>query len=504
MLAPGELQDARALACGRRALSQLRELAREAPELVPSRPEELARALAPVELWPERGPVPGAVAVVDPLALRARRVRALFVCGMQEGVFPARARPHPLFAEEERGRLAQASGLLLDRQPDQLAAERYLFYAAVSRPEEQLVLSWHVGDDDGQPTSRSLFVDDVCDLFGGEDLLAQRRRRALGAVDAPPAAAAPVVARRGPHTLRDERLLGELRERVWSASSLERWLGCPVAWYVERMLAPADFEPEAEPLARGGLAHDALRDTLEGLRAATGSARVTEAALPLALELLRASLLEHEGSRPLSSSPARRAAIARRLRADLERFLEHVASSEGGLEPAELELGFGFRVGDPGGEDATLPPLELGGGVQIKGRIDRIDATPEGDGVVVDYKSSKVVPAARWRPDGSLQVALYMLAVEQLLGRTVRGGLYQPLSGKLQPRGVVEEEAELPLPTAANDVLPRSEMVDLLAWAGETARAIVSEARGGELRARPASCAYRGGCMFPSICRCER
>ena len=49
----------------------------------------------------------GTVAVLDPLALRARRVRALFLCGLQEGVFPARPRPQPLLAEEERRRLAR-------------------------------------------------------------------------------------------------------------------------------------------------------------------------------------------------------------------------------------------------------------------------------------------------------------------------------------------------------------------------------------------------------------
>ena len=87
------------------------------------------------------------------------------MCALQEGVFPARARPQPFLAEEERRRLAETSGLRLGEHEDALAAERYLLYAAISRPEELLVLSWHVADDDGEPTARSLFVDDVCDLF---------------------------------------------------------------------------------------------------------------------------------------------------------------------------------------------------------------------------------------------------------------------------------------------------------------------------------------------------
>ena len=45
------------------------------------------------------------------------------------------------------------------------------------------MLSWHVADDDGEPTARSLFVDDLCDLFEVR-LSAERLRRPLGAVEA--------------------------------------------------------------------------------------------------------------------------------------------------------------------------------------------------------------------------------------------------------------------------------------------------------------------------------
>ncbi len=182
ILSADELDEAGALAGGRRALGELRELARLSPELAPGTGAELARSLERVELLSGEAPAPGAVAVLDPLALRARRVRILFACRLQEGVFPARARPQPFLAEEERRRLAEVSGLRLGEPQDALAAERYLLYATLSRPEEQLFLSWHVADDDGQATPRSLFVDDVCDLFA-ESLSSRRARRELGAVE---------------------------------------------------------------------------------------------------------------------------------------------------------------------------------------------------------------------------------------------------------------------------------------------------------------------------------
>ena len=187
MSEPHELLEARALAVGGEALDELRELARSAPELAPDA-HELIALLRGLELVVGEEPsgIPQAVAVLDPLALRARRVRALFLCGLQEGVFPAPARAEPYLSAEERRGLAEASGLLADprsvgRPGDALAAERYLLYAAISRPLELLVLSWHTADDDGLPTARSLFVDDVCDLFAG-DPHETRARRALGEV----------------------------------------------------------------------------------------------------------------------------------------------------------------------------------------------------------------------------------------------------------------------------------------------------------------------------------
>ncbi len=202
VLGAGEMDEARALAGGRRALAELRDLSRLAGEAVPDSAAELAQALAGVEVYAGQLPGPGAVAVLDPLSLRARRVRALFASGLQEGVFPEHARPQPLLSEQQRSRIAVASGLRLGEPEDVLASERYLLYAVLSRPQERLALSWHESDDDGGPLSRSLFVDDVCDLF--DDALMERapRRRPLGAVDGPSHEARPRAGEpRGPEPI---------------------------------------------------------------------------------------------------------------------------------------------------------------------------------------------------------------------------------------------------------------------------------------------------------------
>jgi ATP-dependent helicase/DNAse subunit B len=528
LLASDELDEARALVVGRRALEEMGKLARGAPELGADA-AELARALESLEIVSGERAGQGRVAVVDPLALRARRVRALFLIGLQEGVFPSSARPEPLLAEEQRRRLAETSGLRLggSRLGDTLAAERYALYAAVSRPQELLVLSWHAGSDDGVAEARSLFVDDVVDLF--EEGLEERCvRRPLGAVDragvrttaaagdlahGPSRGGARSPALLGP--LNDAELTKELRDHVWSASSLEVWTGCPVKWFVQRMLRAEDLDPEPEPLARGGLAHAALKDTLAGLRERSGSARLTGARLGLAKELLREALHRREAEFPLSAAPERRPGLRRRLEADLERYLEHAAEHESELEPRYLELGFGFEEEQQSDDHLApqmdpnppaLPALDLGDGLRLRGRIDRVDVGAGGaQAVVYDYKGRNAPAAAKWTEQGNVQVALYMRAVEELLGLEAAGGFYQPLSGAdLRARGVLDGESGVEIECVRGEVREHAEVRDLLLEAVATAREAARQAGRGALEPRPRTCAYRGGCMYPTICRCEQ
>ncbi|HEY7836350.1 MAG TPA: PD-(D/E)XK nuclease family protein [Solirubrobacteraceae bacterium] len=505
LLDAGEMDEARALAGGRSALSELRELARVAADAAPGSAGELATVLARVEVNSGELPGPGLVSVIDPLQLRARRVRALFLAGMQEGVFPLRARPHPLLADSQRARLAEGAGLMLGEHSEVLAAERYLLYALLSRPEELLVLSWHETDDDAGPSSRSLFVDDVCDLFD-ESLSEGRARRALGALD-PGAGRATAHAPVPPaRELRDERVLAGLRGRVWSATALERWVGCPVAWFVERLLAPGRLDPDPEPFARGSLAHEALNNTFAALGAETGSTRVTPATLERARLLLHGALATAAPRYVLSTSPERAAAIYRALGADLERYLERAAALSCSLEPRDFELAFGpFEEDEQHGEPSTLPAFELGGGFELRGRIDRIDVGAAGEVVVIDYKGASAPRGDRWLADGKLQMALYMQAAEQLLGARVVGGLYQPLRGEdIKARGAVLAGHQLAEDCVRTDRYEEEDLAELLAAALDAARAAAAEAAGGALEARPATCAYGGGCQFPTICRCER
>ena len=127
VLDAGEESDARAVGALTRALAELEELG-ERPAA-----NELIELLETLELPAGPPAGPGAVVLSDPLAIRARRFRAVLVCGLQENEFPLAPAPEPFLSDELRRELAVCSGLRLRPREDALARERYLFYTSVSR-----------------------------------------------------------------------------------------------------------------------------------------------------------------------------------------------------------------------------------------------------------------------------------------------------------------------------------------------------------------------------------
>jgi ATP-dependent helicase/DNAse subunit B len=495
ILDPAEALDARVAGALRRALDELAAIADADQALWPA-PSVLADALADVEVPAGDRGRRGAVRVTTPLALRARRVRALFLCRVQEGTFPAPPRPDPFLGDAERRALNAASGLRLRLHEEGVDRERYLLYAAVSRPTERLAVSWHAADEDGGPSVPSLFVADVRDVFS-EALWDDRGRRALGAVDGPRGRAVerPIA------PLRDPEVLAALADRpALSASALEAWASCPVRWFVERHLNPEALEPDAEPLRRGGLAHAVLEEVLRTL--CGGGRRLEPDRLPEARAVLDEVLRRHAARRPLSVSPVRARSALRRVEAELWRELERHAHDGGRYVPRHFELGFG------GGRDGDAPAVVLAGGrLALQGRIDRVDVSDDGGrAVVVDYKGRSGGAARdRWAQDGHLQVGLYMLALRELLGVEAVGGLYQPVGARDgHPRGLLLDGGDDGLQAKGADRAGREEFDETLRAVEEAALAAAAQLRAGRLEPRPETCGWKGGgCTYPSICRCE-
>ncbi|GAC1317424.1 MAG: hypothetical protein NVSMB25_05070 [Thermoleophilaceae bacterium] len=503
-----ELDDPRVWTQLQAAISELRGLSASGARLDAQR---VHNELAALEVRLGEDARPDRVQVAAPEAIRARRFEAVFVCGLQEGEFPRSRGSEPFLSDSDRRAIAEAGGPRLVAREDEIDRERHLFYVCCSRAERELFLSARFADEEGTPQVGSFLLEEVRDLFD-ESLGRAEIRRSLADVTWEPelaptevelgralALAGPRREQAEPDGLHDPGALASLAgEHGLSASALEAFADCPVRWLVDRLLRPQELAPDPEPLVRGSYAHAVLEATYRRLHEESGSARVRGPTLALAEQILLEELDAKRAAFPISPREARARTAVRKLEFDLLRHLRREAEADtAGFEPTELELSFG---GD------GLGPLRVGADrVAIRGRIDRVDVRDK-EAIVVDYKSGKNgYPVARWEPDNRLQVALYMLAVRELLGLEPVGGLYVPLADpKGGPRGLLLQGAVAGGAFKKQDLRPREEFEAALERARERVGELAARMRSGEVRPCPETCAWNGGCSHPSICRVEQ
>ena len=465
-----------------------------------------------VPLW--RGPTEGRVRVLSPYRVRAARARHLFAASLQDGEFPGPEVADPLLGEERRRRL----GIRALTRRDPALEERYLFHSCVARPTDRLWLSWRSSDEEGHPTTRSPFVDDVLDLLApnpreAEELVKEVRgldRVVFDPADAPSErslarALAAIAPRRDPllpGPLRAPHVLAELAGRnPVGAGTIEKWIECPYRWFVEHELKPQRLDPEPEPLTTGSIVHEVLERLYREPPGDDGIPRPDDVGgwRERAAELLE-EVAEAKGlatGRPLAGL------AMERMRAQINRLLERESRSETDLRPLLLEAAFGE------GEGFEKPVLQLDD-LSVHGVIDRVDVTPDRRaGIVYDYKTSKsVTPGRKLGEEGKLQLQLYARAIRERWGIEPLGGLYYQLGGPddPRPRGFVAatDEATSGLDLTSTDILDPDEVGNTVQAGVTDARDRAAAMRRGEIDRRPNQGRCPKWCTYQPICRLER
>ena len=499
-------EDARAFDALRGALLQLEGMARDESLSVGIVLDTALGCLARVRVRRE-GTSPGrGVSILTPARARARRFAVVFIVGLVAGEFPARAdRPSLLTEAHRRGLEAVAGGGLVAQKRDD---EEALFVSAISRAWQVLYLSARDADDGGGEVLPSHFWTQAKELLGrGVD---EHEKRSLSdvvfAVENAPApryyrrarAAAGAGGgdyswRRSPASLRDPAVLAELAAGdCFSPSTLESYLSCPFAWFLQRLVGIEDFTQQLDGRIVGNLLHSALSRVYQRIQT-EGRSPLRQEDVSWAFELGRLAVDELAARKDCPGTGAERRVATWRVKQLLRTLLLMEAAWGSRLVTVDTEV----QVGGDGGVDI--------GGVSVRGRVDRIDADPDGGGLfVVDYKSGKVPSSKRIGTEEGLQLPLYLLALgAERTGEIVLGGAYLSPAERKRSGIVLDEHANvLGLPAdglAALRVLPGEEAEELYEAVRATAIRAAEAIRSGAIaplgdRTCPPWCDLRSAC----------
>ena len=240
---------------------------------------------------------------------------------------------------------------------DALAAERYLFYAALSRATERVFLAYRSSDEEGNLALPSPFIADVAELLAA-DWPARRRRRLLADVvwepsraptereharalaDCGTAAGGEPPARR--RVLGAEALSRMRHTEILSAGALEAYSDCPVRWLIERELQPEPLDPQPEPLTRGSLMHDLLERLLRELDGPVTPDTLAGRAGDPGPAAGRAGRRWGRGARGRQPEVVRAGAL-RAIEADLRRYLRPRGAHRRAVAPARARAAVRLR-----------------------------------------------------------------------------------------------------------------------------------------------------------------
>jgi ATP-dependent helicase/DNAse subunit B len=390
------------------------------------------------------------------LHARGLSFRAIALLGLSEGEVPATEREDPFLRESDR-MLLRARGLVLE--PRLRGEEVTLFYEAVTRARERLLLCRPYLADDGQAWGPSPYWRHVQRLVDGgpvrrirpaelsleeaaspQEFLTAAAQAGLSTVpvkDGSPIdegwraalAGAEVVRARlarspaGPY----DGDLGPLTatmavrygpDHIWSSSRLETYAKCALHFYVAHVL---HLEPRTLPqegfdrLILGSIYHQVLEEVYRL------SPPEPLSVLPEVAQEVFAAAPEAYGFRPTPLWEQQQ----REFLGVLEKNVVALEEARAGYEPYAQEPPFGLfgyppltiQQPAPSDEQRASNIQHPVSSIQIRGYIDRVDRAPDGSLRVIDYKAGSSRISARELEEGTrLQLPLYALAVQDALG----------------------------------------------------------------------------------------
>ena len=372
----------------------------------------------------------------------------VFVCGLVERQFPQAHRQDPFFPDDTR-RPLHAAGIRVRTAAEFEQEERALFDSAVTRATMLVTLSYPEVNARGERNLPSVYLDDFI---------------------APPQDAPPVAPRpRFPRELRPPRPIASASLIEWigqntahvSPTSLESYLQCAFQYFARHTLKLETRPPRPDQRLDFRLQGTIVHDVLARWWAEGGD-------IAAIFETMFAEQLEEH------AIPA--GYHTERLRnAMLDDLMAFAADSQW------PRAGFRSRT-----EEKVR--CALSAGIELRGKIDRLDEAPDGRAFVFDYKYSNAQNTKKKLDDERvLQAPLYLMCAAEQFGVRPAGVFYVALKGGVEYVGWSSsgELGSQPMPE------------EWLTSARERAARAVEEIRAGRIDVKPAD---RDACRF---CECR-
>ena len=501
--------------------------------------------LVDLDLYSLHGGDRNCVQVYSVSLAREKEYKIVFTAGLLEKKFPREMREDPILSDWERrllnARREQPIGGQLRERLLRQNVERYLFYLAVTRATEKLILSYPRMDLEGKESLPSYYVEEAVSLFKSGtvpthqqelsrpyaclDEAITRREMELGALaefkhlglqsdSVMVEAAVKELCRDEDSRSRMQKAFYRIQDKITdpkiheldafrtmktSASRLEMYAKCAFRYFSNSVLKLKDPEEDQNIFSRGLILHHVL-DVLfkkseqdpqllkDTSKMESFARREMESALGqyrLVFEKIYKHDLEIEG-------------LWQMLRSFLLSEKERLENAP--LVPRYFELGFGVS-------DADYPAFDVETGrgkISIRGKIDRVDVSPDGtEALVMDYKRTANFESSKLVLGTQLQLPIYLMAVERFLGlRAIgaelysvkdarRSGFYRKdlmhLAGKKRASPMTFEEKDF------NQMLERS-----LLFIQRFAEAMQTKV----IDVRPRDC--ETFCAYASVCRIEK
>ena len=384
------------------------------------------------------GKIPGTqdqVTVGDVDRSRSHLVKAVFIIGLNDGVFPSINKNEGFFDDNDREKLKNKGAQLAKGTLEKLYDDNFNIYKAFSTSEEKLYLSYSSSDFEGKSLRASILINKIKKIF-------PRLKESSDIIDK--------ESKIGTEETTFEELLNKLRlfrdegnlesenEQIWlkiydyysksdrwknkleesmkalnytnepekiskksierlygntlktSISKLEQYKSCPFSYYLKYGLKLSDkSEFKIEAIDTGTFMHNVIDKFFEILEERHIKIKeINDDQIQAIVEEIIDEELQLKQNYIFTSIPKYRV-LATRLKKVIKKSMKYIIDS---LKYSEFEvLGHEMEFKQGKEYNPITFDLESGKKVEITGKIDRIDIAKTSDGNyirIIDYKSS--------------------------------------------------------------------------------------------------------------------